>query len=85
MKTEKSISQSGCDYCDSIKAMTGDLNCPVHALRGEADPEYQTRIDAARATEAFRHPLPLEVGERPIAHAPLFGGDPQADLFGGAQ
>lgn len=60
---------------------------PKPPIAGEADREYQSRIDAARCTAEMRtrSTRRLDTGKRPIEESPLFGGDAQSDLFGGDQ
>jgi hypothetical protein len=54
-------------------------------IAGEADPEYQTRLDANRVTAEFgvKSARPLDAGKKPITDSPLFGGEAQGNLFGG--
>lgn len=52
-------------------------------IAGQADREYQTRIEAQRCTLEFAQKLSrrLDAGKSPIEESPLFGGRAQADLF----
>ena len=53
-------------------------------LAGEADPEYQSRIDAERVTRelATKNPKRMDGGEQEMEDSPLFGGPRQGDMFG---
>jgi hypothetical protein len=52
------------------------------AITGEADPEYQGRIDAERGTFALRAPLQAKAPQRADHELPLFADtDPQGGLF----
>ena len=55
----------------------------AEALRGEADREYQTRLEAERCTLEFATAMPrnIDAGRRPIADSPMFGGPRQFGLF----
>jgi hypothetical protein len=52
-------------------------------ITADADPEYSTRIEAARVTLEFSQPLPrpIDSGRKPITDAPLFYGEAQEELF----
>lgn len=55
---------------------------PLPPIAGEADMEYESRIQAAQCTVAFSAKLGnLDCGKEPIEHSPLFGGNPQGELF----
>ena len=49
----------------------------------EVDTERTAKLDAERVTLEFasRSTRRLDTGTQPIEHAPLFGGDPQGELF----
>lgn len=59
------------------------LREPQPPIAGEADIEYESRIQAAQCTWEFSAKLakPLDCGKEPIEHSPLFGGNPQGELF----
>jgi hypothetical protein len=51
-------------------------------LQGESDPEYETRIEAARVTAEFRVKItPRVMKQRAIEDLPLFGGERQGEIF----
>lgn len=56
---------------------------PLPPIAGEADMDYEARIQAAQCTWEFSAKLakPLDCGKEPIEHSPLFGGNPQGELF----
>jgi len=58
-------------------------NQPAPELAGQSDPEYQSRIDAARCTLQFgvKSSRPLDSGKQPITDSPLFGGAAQQEMF----
>ena len=60
-----------------------DVPATAPPIAGQADTEYQTRIDAERVTAEFatHSARRLDGGRRPIAEAPLFGGEAQLSLF----
>ena len=53
------------------------------ALKGEADREYQARIDADRATALLKQKSArrVDAGKESIEDSPLFGGPRQGDMF----
>lgn len=63
---------------DDVLADLGMPNIP-----GQSDPEYQTRIDADRATAQWKtaSSRKLDSGKEPITDSPLFGGPAQGGLF----
>jgi hypothetical protein len=54
-------------------------------LKGEADREFNARLDAERITWELRTKSTrnIDAGSMSIEDSPLFGGPRQADLFGG--
>lgn len=58
-----------CDHCNPLQA--------------EADPEYTTRLEAARVTLEFgsKSTKRLDGGREPIEESPLWGGTRQRGLF----
>lgn len=55
---------------------------PLPPIAGERDMEYEARIQAAQCTWEFSAKMgPLDCGKEPIEHSPLFGGNPQGELF----
>jgi hypothetical protein len=50
-------------------------------LRGKADPEYQTRIEADRVTAEWRVKLTPTTPQEWVEDLPLFGGERQGGLF----
>lgn len=59
---------------------------PWHACSlctSESDPEYHSRIDAARVTLEMKHKSTrrLDAGRESIDSSPLFGGDKEEKLF----
>ncbi len=74
-----------CDYCDSIAAMTGHTHCPIHheapPISGDADLEYESRIEAARVTAEFRVGITPRKPQESIDDLPLFGGPRQKEMF----
>jgi hypothetical protein len=52
-------------------------------LKGTADTERETRIEAERVTLEFaqKSTRKLDAGKRPMSDSPLFGGEAQASLF----
>lgn len=51
------------------------------SMFGESDPEYSTRIEAARATAQFRVKVTPRVPQNAIEDLPLWGGERQGGLF----
>ena len=56
---------------------------PAPELTGQADAEYESRIDAERVTAEFatKSARKLDGGRRPIEDSPLFGGERQGSLW----
>lgn len=50
-------------------------------LLAEADVEYATRIEAERVSLAWRSTIPAPCPQESIDSLPLFGGEPQQELF----
>lgn len=52
-------------------------------IAGESDAEYATRLQADRCTLEFaaRSSKRVDCGKEPIEYSPLFGGNPQGELF----
>ena len=48
---------------------------------GQADPEYQSRLDAARVTAEFKSAIQPRKPQRDPGDLPLFGGERQGGLF----
>lgn len=53
----------------------------TRSLLGEADPEYSTRIDAARVTAEFKSAIQPRKPQHHHGDLPLFGGERQEELF----
>jgi hypothetical protein len=53
------------------------------AWQSESDPEYESRLDAARVTAEFatKSQRPLDAGKKSILDSPIFGGERQKGLF----
>jgi len=53
-------------------------------IAGTADPERESKFDAARVTLEFaqKSTRKLDAGRQPITDSPLFGGPSQSTLFG---
>ncbi len=58
-------------------------NAEAPPIVAQADPEYQSRIDAARVTAEFKTKSTrrVDAGREPITDAPIFGGPAQYSLF----
>jgi hypothetical protein len=52
-------------------------------IAGEADREYESRLEAERITLEFatKSSRRVDAGKRPITESPLFGGPAQGELF----
>ncbi len=50
-------------------------------LAGEADMEWQARIEAARVTAEWRVPITTMAPQESIEDLPLFGGPRQQEMF----
>lgn len=72
---------AGAGQLDRAGATESGIAPPI---AGQADPEYQSRIDAERVTAelASQSRRPVDAGREPIEDSPLFGGPRQEDLFG---
>jgi hypothetical protein len=60
-----------------------NLEVSVPPIAGEADPEYEARIQAEQVSWEMKQKSarPLDSGRKPITDSPLFGGDRQGSLF----
>ena len=54
---------------------------PDPRLVGQSDPEWNTRIEAARVTAEWRAPITTLTPQRSLEDLPLFGGVHQVSLF----
>jgi len=52
-------------------------------LKGTADTERESRLDAERVTLEFaqKSTRKLDAGKKPMTESPLFGGEAQGSLF----
>ena len=61
----------------------GNGHGPKPPIAGAADTERESKLDASRVTLEFgsKSTKRLDSGRFPISHSPLFGGNPQENLF----